>query len=140
MLSNFIKVRLGTKSRVKIMHKSRLGAVVVDCQTENLSGEAEFWGQALGLNSGRSDERYIHLNGRSEDVQVVMQKADHPSRVHIDIESDDIDAEVKRLQTLGAIIVEKMERWVVMEAPSKHRFCIISPTRSDFEANANIWE
>lgn len=122
------------------MHKSRLGAVVVDCQTENLSGEAEFWCQALGLDPGRSDERYIHLNGRSEDVQVVMQKADHPSRVHIDIESDDIDAEVKRLQTLGAIIVEKMERWVVMEAPSKHRFCIISPTRSDFEANANIWD
>jgi hypothetical protein len=41
---------------------------------------------------------------------------------------------------LGASIVERLERWVVMEAPSKHRFCVIGPTRPDFAENANIWE
>jgi hypothetical protein len=122
------------------MHKSRLGAVIIDCQTENLSQQASFWGQALGLNPDRSDERYVWLKGRDEDVQVIAQKVDHPSRVHIDIETDDINAEVKRLELLGAIIVEKMEKWVVMEGPSKHRFCIIKPTRSDFETNANVWD
>lgn len=71
---------------------------------------------------------------------MLVQKVDHPSRVHIDIETDDIDTEVKRLESLGAIIVERMERWVVMEAPSKHRFCIIKPIRSNFESNANVWQ
>ena len=122
------------------MHKSRLGTIIFDCHTDDLSREAGFWSQALGLNPGRSDERYIHLKGRADDAQVLVQKVDHPSRVHIDIETDDIDAEVKRLESLGAIIIERMERWVVMEAPSKHRFCIIKPNRSDFESNANAWQ
>ena len=126
------------------MHKSRLGTVIIDCQTDNLSREAEFWGQALGLTpklkSDLPSDRYISLKGRPEDARVLVQKVDHPSRVHIDIETDDINAEDKRLESLGAIIVEQMERWVVMEAPSKHRFCIVNPARSGFEANANVWE
>jgi len=30
------------------MHKSRLGALIVDCQSENLFENARFWGAALG--------------------------------------------------------------------------------------------
>lgn len=122
------------------MHKSQLGAIIIDCQTETLPEQANFWSHALGLKPGRSDERYISLEDRDQDLNVILQKVEHPSRVHIDIETDDIDAEVKRLQGLGAIIVEKLERWVVMEAPSKHRFCIINAVRADFETNANIWK
>lgn len=122
------------------MHKSRLATVIVDCNTNNLSREAEFWGSALGSSAGKSDARYIWLNGKEDEVQVILQKVDHASRVHIDIETDNIDAEVKRLETLGASIVERMEKWVVMEAPSKHRFCVIKQTRPDFDKNANIWE
>ena len=122
------------------MHKSRLGTIVVDCNTDDLAREVDFWGPALGSSPGRSDERYTWLKGRDEEVKVILQKVDHPSHVHIDIETDDIEAEVKRLKSLGATIVERMERWVVMEAPSKHRFCVIGPTRPDFDANANLWE
>ena len=122
------------------MHKSRLATVIVDCNTDNLSREVDFWGPALGSTPGRSDERYIWLKGKENEVQVILQKVDHASRVHIDIETDNIDAEVKRLESLGASIVETMEKWVVMEAPSKHRFCVIKQTRPDFDENANIWE
>jgi len=122
------------------MHKSRLGTIIVDCKTGDLKHEAEFWSAALGLAPGKSDERYIFLNGKADEVQVVLQKVDHPSRVHIDIETDDIEAEVKRLESLGASIVERLERWVVMEAPSQHRFCVIGPVRPDFAENANTWE
>lgn len=121
------------------MHKSRLATVVVDCQTDDLPEQANFWGAALGSCPGKADDRFIWLKGRDEDVKVILQKVEHPSRVHIDIETDDIDAEVMRLESLGASIVEKMEKWVVMEAPSKHRFCVIGPTRPDFAENANIW-
>ena len=127
------------------MHKSRLGALVVDCESENLFEYAEFWGAALGSEpesqEGQINQRYVRLNGgRASEVQVILQKVDHPSRVHFDIETDDIEAEVKRLLSLGAKVVERMEKWVIMEAPSKHRFCVIGPIRSDFEENANIWE
>ena len=122
------------------MHKSRLGTVIVDCNTGDLTREASFWSAALGSTPGKSDERYIFLKGKEDEVQVVLQKVDHPSRVHIDIETDDIEAEVKRLERLGASVVERLERWVVMEAPSKHRFCVIGPTRPDFDGNANTWD
>ena len=127
------------------MHKSRLGALVVDCESENLFEYAEFWGAALGSEpesqEGQINQRYVRLNGgRASEAQVILQKVDHPGRVHFDIETDDIEAEVKRLLSLGAKVVERMEKWVIMEAPSKHRFCVIGPIRSDFEENANIWE
>ena len=126
------------------MHKSRLGALVVDCQSRDLSENAKFWGAALGSEpesqDGLINQRYVRLNGAPGEAQVILQKVDHPSRVHFDIETDDIEAEVKRLLSLGASIVERMEKWVVMEAPSKHRFCVIGPIRPDFEENANLWE
>ena len=124
------------------MHRSRLGTLIIDCQTDDLEREAEFWGAALGgeVISPRTGGRYIDLRGDAADPQVILQRVDHPSRVHIDIETDDIEAEVKRLQSLGATVVERMERWTVMEAPSKHRFCVIGVRRDGFEEKANTWD
>jgi len=124
------------------MHRSRLGALIVDCQTDDLAGEAEFWGAALGGNPGplRPGGRYIDVNADAADPHVILQRVDHASRIHIDIETDDIDAEVRRLEGLGASVVEKLERWTVMEAPSKHRFCIIGVRRDGFEEQANVWD
>ena len=126
------------------MHKSRLGALVVDCQCEDLFQEVRFWGAALGSapesQEAQINQRYIRLEGRPDEAQVVLQKVEHPSRVHLDIETDDIEAEVQRLTTLGATVVERLEKWVVMEAPSKHRFCVISPIRPDFGEKANVWD
>jgi predicted enzyme related to lactoylglutathione lyase len=126
------------------MHKSRLGTIIIDCQTDDLGREAYFWSAALGATAESSgeqrDQRYIRLEGDPADTRVILQKVEHPSWIHIDIETDDIKAEVKRLAGLGATVVEKMERWTIMEAPSKHRFCIIGPIRDDFDENANVWE
>ena len=58
-------------------------------------------------------------------MNIEVQKVDHPSRVHLDIESEDIPAEVKRLEKLGAKVVSRVETWVVMEAPTGHRFCVV---------------
>jgi hypothetical protein len=64
---------------------------------------------------------------------------DHPSRVHIDIETDDLDAEVARLEKLGATRVAFIKRWWVMEAPTGQRFCVVRPQRPDFPSGANEW-
>lgn len=124
------------------MHKSRLGTVIIDCQTDDLEQEAKFWSHALGAEIERRDdeERYIALKSYRSEPRVLLQKVEHPSWIHIDIETDDIVAEVKRLENLGASIVEVMERWTIMEAPSKHRFCIIGPRREGFDDGANVWE
>ncbi len=75
-----------------------------------------------------------------DELQVEVQKVDHPSRVHIDIESDDIEAEVRRLERLGARRLEQVKSWWVMEAPTGQRFCVIEPQRSEFAHEANVWE
>jgi len=127
------------------MHKSRLGALVIDCETEDLDGAAAFWGEALGCevrarDAEPADKYYRRLEVGGDEVKMLVQKVDHPGRVHLDIETDDIDAEVARLERLGAKKVEKVRSFWVMEAPSGHRFCVVAPQRPGFEDAANVWE
>jgi len=125
------------------MHRSRLATIVIDCQTERLEEAASFWGSALGrparsLNDPQN-ANYRELAGPESEVQVLVQSVSHPSRVHVDIETDDIDAEVHRLESLGAKRVAQVKSWWVMEAPTGQRFCVVRPQRPDFEAHANEW-
>ena len=122
------------------MHKSRLGQIIIDCATDDLEREAQFWADALGARPERVADRYIWLHGKPNEAQVILQQVDHESRVHLDIETDDQEAEVQRLESLGARVVERMPRWVVLEAPSKQRFCVVKKTRPDFDENANEWD
>ncbi len=71
---------------------------------------------------------------------VELQRVEHDSRVHLDIETDDIPAEVARLEKLGATVVARPERWVVMQAPSGQRFCVVRVQRPGFPKNANRWD
>ena len=88
------------------MHKSRLATIVIDCQTQQLDEAARFWGAALGRPSPESSDpdnpNYRELSGPPDEVTVLVQSVNHPSRVHIDIETDDVEAEAKRLESLGA--------------------------------------
>ncbi|QQX79330.1 VOC family protein [Shewanella sp. KX20019] len=128
------------------MHKSRLAALVLDSKVDNIEQANLFWEQALGAQCVRSDEewstRYSHLETPIDQPQILIQKTTHESRVHLDIETDDIDSEVKRLTQIGAIVVETFARWVVMQAPTGHRFCVVNPQRKDFNTaeNVNTWK
>ena len=75
-----------------------------------------------------------------DEISVQIQRVEHESRVHIDIETDDIAAEVERLEKLGATVDRRMERWVVMRAPSGQRFCIVRVQRDGWPTGANSWE
>ena len=87
------------------MHKSRLSTVVIDCRTQELDEAARFWAAALGLQvrarPDATDSPYRELEGRPEEVKILVQSVSHESRVHLDIEADDIEAEVRRLEALG---------------------------------------
>jgi Glyoxalase-like domain len=119
------------------MHRSCLGAVVIDCRTEDLQAAAAFWGAALGHEvRGTDDPLYLDLAVPEGQPAVVIQRVEHESRVHLDIETDDVDAEVARLEALGARRVAQVKTWWVMEAPTGQRFCVIRPQRDDFAARA----
>ena len=75
-----------------------------------------------------------------DELIVEVQHVDHESRVHLDIETDDIPAEVARLEKLGAKVVNRLERWVVMQAPTDQRFCVVQVQRPGFPKNANTWD
>lgn len=122
-------------------HKTRLGAIVIDCQTNDLSSAATFWGAALGQGASvDADGHYGEVITHDREARVLLQRVDHPSRVHIDIETDDREAEAARLEALGAIRVGWVKEWIVMDAPTGHRFCIVSPQRADFEQSATATE
>jgi predicted enzyme related to lactoylglutathione lyase len=119
------------------MHKSCLGAVVIDCRTEDLEAASAFWSAALGYEARPTDDPlYVDLLAPEGQPAVVVQQVDHDSRVHLDIETDDIDAEVARLEALGAKRVAQVKTWWVMQAPTGHRFCVIRPQNESFEARA----
>jgi predicted enzyme related to lactoylglutathione lyase len=125
------------------MHKSKLAGFIIDCRTDDLEAAAAFWGAALGMKVGRTDdpddEGYARLHDHQSGLHIEVQCVSHPSRVHLDIESDDIEAEVARLEKLGARRVEQIKRWVVMEAPTGQRFCVVRKSAPDFEAKATSW-
>jgi predicted enzyme related to lactoylglutathione lyase len=124
------------------MHKSRLAGFIIDCQGGDLDDAATFWTKALGyqLKVDADDPGYRNFDTGDLDLHVEVQKVEHPSRVHLDIESDDIEAEVRRLEGLGAKRVATVKRWVVMEAPTGHRFCVVRPQSKDFANQANVWK
>jgi predicted enzyme related to lactoylglutathione lyase len=125
------------------MHRSRINGILIDCRTDDIDGAARFWANALGRAvdpthpGSRGDYRMLSTPAGAISVQI--QRVDHESRVHLDIETDDIPAEVDRMEKLGATVEKRMERWVVMRAPSGQRFCIVRVQREGFEDDANVW-
>ena len=78
--------------------------MIIDCNTDDLNREAQFWSAALGLRAEKTgaqvNSKYVRLEGDKNEVQVLLQAVNHESRIHLDIESDDREAEVSRMQGL----------------------------------------
>ncbi len=125
------------------MHRSRLAGLIIDCQTDDLAGAAAFWSAALGLPArplaGPENAGYVGLGESRGPLHVEVQRVEHPSRVHLDIEADDVEAEVQRLEGLGAKRVQQVRTWWVMEAPTGQRFCVVRAQSKDFADGANEW-
>jgi predicted enzyme related to lactoylglutathione lyase len=125
------------------MHKSKLGGFIIDCSSNDLGAAADFWGRALGMPvrelPGAEGTTYRRLEDGQHGLHIEVQIVDHPSRVHLDIETDDIEAEVRRLEALGAKRVKAVQTWWVMEAPTGQRFCVVRAGSHDFEKQASTW-
>ena len=126
------------------MHRSRINGILIDCNVDDIEAAARFWAEALGrpIDPDHPGTRgnYVMLETPPGEWSVQVQRVDHESRVHLDIETDDIPAEVARLEKLGATVDQRLERWVVMRAPSGQRLCVVRVQRDGFDGNANDWD
>ena len=125
------------------MHKSKLAGFIIDCQTDDLESAAHFWANALSmpvreLPPGEA-ALYKGLTDAHHGLSIEVQIVKHPSRVHLDIETDDIQAEVRRLEKLGATQIQAVHTWVVMEAPTGQRFCVVRAQSQSFAEQATAW-
>lgn len=96
------------------------------------------------MATARIEDPYATL-GDIGGLHIVVQRVPEPktakSRVHLDIETDDIEAEVQRLEALGARRMEQHEDWWVMQDPGGNEFCVFGPRLSaDFPAGARLWD
>jgi predicted enzyme related to lactoylglutathione lyase len=125
-------------------HHSRLSTFVLDCRVDDLAPHVAFWSAALGKPVASADEdgdgKYATLETARDEPILLLQKVSHDSRIHLDIEADDVEAEVARLEGLGAQRIEKRHTWWVMEAPSGHRFCVVRPQRVPLGPHLNAWD
>lgn len=106
---------------------------VLDCADPDLL--SEFWTAALGYRTLPSQGPYRVLGPRgSSGMELVLQRVPEPkvvkNRMHIDIRTRDIEAETKRLISLGARLLrpEAIEehgfRWFLLADPEDNEFCV----------------
>lgn len=126
-----------------VSHHSGLVALVLDCKVERLDDALEFWSAALQRPIASRDQdgdgKYAELQTADDEPFLLLQKVGHDPRVHLDIETDDLDAEVARLEALGAQRVKFVTRWWVMQAPTGHRFCVVRQQPQKTGIRLNAW-
>ena len=125
------------------MHRSRVGVVLVD-HSEGYDEAETFWARATGGTPQVQDPpEYTRLRSVGT-LDLVMQRTGPgtPGRVHLDIETDDVPAEVARVVSLGArVVAERPEGYTVLEDPAGLLFCVVSVQTGDrFEADATTWD
>jgi hypothetical protein len=126
------------------MHRSRLSTIVIDCNDATFERDAKFWSDAFGRAlMPQENPRYTTLKGRvagEGSPFVLLQRVPaHEAAVHLDVETDDVEAEVKRLEELGARVKARIRNHVVMIAPSGHALCVVPTHREDFPGKSATW-
>jgi glyoxalase superfamily protein len=127
-----------------VVHYSRLSKIVIDVPPAHHDLELAFWSAATGQPLARFD-RHPEYHGAAlpgQDLWLLIQRLDDGrGRVHIDIHTDDPAAEVARLETLGAELVQEVHSWWVMRDPAGLPFCIIPEKPGTLnDTNAQRWD
>lgn len=125
------------------VHRSRVTAALVDVPKEAFDAATAFWSGALGRSPAFTDgdPDYAQFDEVFPGMQFYVQRVDAPARVHLDIESDDVEAEVRRLESLGAERVTRHKTWWVMRDPAGLLFCVVRVQSPEaFERHARTWD
>ncbi|MEV1008010.1 VOC family protein [Streptomyces sp. NPDC049881] len=125
------------------MHRSRVYAVILDAPTSTAAAAAEFWAAALGATARPFPPapQFTSLHDAIPGLVTAVQAVDDAPRMHLDIETDDAEAETARLTALGAEQIARWQECRVLRAPGGHLLCVL-PVETDpetFRAQANVW-
>lgn len=130
-------------------HRSRVAHFVID--VDDLDQGVAFWAAALDATeepvSDQSRHIYRKLRLPDADIRILLQRTDDPKvakeRMHLDLETDDVEAEVRRLEALGA------KRWNhqhergfdfwVLRDPWGNEFCVLQPEFPELLTARPIW-
>ena len=124
------------------MHRSRIGLVLIDHPEDDWDAALAFWAAVRGATPGGEDDEYRSLGGLGP-VALESQRigAGTPARIHLDLETDDVAAEVARVVGLGARVLEERDGYTVLADPGGLPFCVVPVQRpDDFDAHARTWE
>ncbi|WP_026876700.1 VOC family protein [Jiangella gansuensis] len=125
------------------MHRSRISTLLIDVPREDAPATTGFWAGALGVatHSPPGEPQFTVLEDAIPGLVTAVQSVDDAPRYHLDIETDEVAAEVSRLAGLGAVEVASWQGCHTLRAPGGHLLCVI-PVHSDpeeFAANARAW-
>ena len=125
------------------MHQSRVYALLIDTPEADAAPAAAFWSAALGVTASPEPQepQFTRLHQALPGLVTVVQAVDDAPRFHLDIETDNVEAETARLLALGAVQVSQWLECHVLRAPGGHLVCVI-PVHSDpaaFKAQATTW-
>ena len=112
---------------------------------------AAFWAGVTGREAtpSPSDDAWIPLGTVADGFRVEVQRTGEgtPPRWHLDVETDDVEAEVTRLEALGARRLRFVEAadaqgrglWQMTD-PAGLVFCVVAvQTGEEFERHAVSW-
>jgi predicted enzyme related to lactoylglutathione lyase len=124
------------------MHRSRVSTFLIDVRRNEVDQATTFWAEALGVrtSSPEGEPQFTTLHDAVPGYVTAIQSVDDEPRYHLDIETDDVDAEVARLEALGATKVEQIRSWWVMRDPAGQLFCVVRPQTPDFPCDAATWD
>jgi hypothetical protein len=127
-----------------VPHYSRLCKIVIDVDEAGHAKEVAFWQAATGrtLTQYPSFPEYHGADLGDGFGLLVQRLGDGPSRVHLDIHTDDLEAEVARLERLGDKLAQNVQdRWWIMQDPAGLPFCVIpDPPGTLNDDNAQRWD
>ena len=131
-------------------HRSRLTHFVID--VDDLDRAVTFWSAALDATeeplSEQSRPIYRRLRLPDSEIRILLQRMNDvktsKERMHLDIETDDVAAEVRRLEALGATRWNHQQErgfdfWV-MRDPWGNEFCVLQPEFPELLARRRPWE
>jgi predicted enzyme related to lactoylglutathione lyase len=119
-------------------------AVVIDCS--DLGRAANFWTSVLGyVREPPGSDPYLSLvPADGEGAEILLQRVPEPkhskNRLHLDLRTRDLEAEVGRVTGLGAVVLtaepvnEGGWRWHILADPDGNEFCVLQPPASYWRA------
>jgi Glyoxalase-like domain len=125
------------------MHRSRLHVVLIDSPADSAEAEVAFWSAALGSTpEPEAGTPFTSLSPLgSEGHLIAHQRLENgAARIHLDIETDDTQAEVRRLEGLGAVRIGEHDGCVHMRDPAELVFCVVPVQSGEFEQHAKVWD